>query len=412
MSAAKQLQLLVIMVQSFLSRAALIFLSTTLAVLTVACREEKQTTADDGKQQHALNNESAATPPTITAPLVSPTSSTRQRSEIEPSSFEQGLDKATSAFSISQSAQSIEDWNLVASQFQEAIALLEAVPVNSPYFPNAQTKILEFQRQLKYAQKQATRPINPKVEAEPQRIVVVAPQPSLTPKITLIPQTLECGERNLSQCPRQTPCTGGGSLTRSERRKLPIKLLLARKCPSRETLGELPPIAALPPPDLNQPQVFVTPIKRRVGGTPIIEVIFNGNQQFEMILDTGASGTVITQKMADALGVMPVGKAKANTASSKAVEFPIGYVDSMEVGGARVNQVAVAIAGADLETGLLGHDFFGDYDLTIKRDVVEFRPQSHLQVNSVGTGKAVPNSNSRNAQETRGSREQGAGSRE
>jgi len=379
------------MVQSFLSRAALIFLSTTLAVLAVACREQKQTTANDGKQQHALNNKSAAPPATITAPLVSPTSSTGQPSEIEPSSFEQGLDKATSAFSISQSAQSIEDWNLVASQFQEAIALLEAVPVNSPYFPNAQTKILEFQRQLKYAQKQATRPINPKAEAEPKRIVAVVPQPSLAPKITLRPQTLECGEKNLSQCPRQTLCTLG-SFTRSERRKLPLRLLLARKCSHRGALEELPPITALPPPDFNQPQVFVAPIKRRVGGTPIIEVIFNGNQQFEMILDTGASGTVITQKMADSLGVMPVGKAKANTASSKAVEFPIGYVDSMEVGGARVNQVAVAIAGSDLETGLLGHDFFGDYDLTIKRDVVEFRPQSHLQVNSVGTGQAVPNS--------------------
>ncbi len=381
MGAAKQVQLLVIMVQSFLSRAALIFLSTTLAVLTVGCREEKQPTADGGKQQHALNNRGAETPATITAPLVSPTSSTRQRSEIEPSSFEQGLDKATSAFSISQSAQSIEDWNLVASQFQEAIALLEAVPVNSPYFPNAQTKILEFQRQLKYAQKQANRPISPKVEAEPTRIVAVAPQSSLAP------QALECGEKYLGQCLRQTLCTGGGSLTRSERQKLQIKFLLAHKCPSGGTLE-------LTPPDLNQPQVFVTPIKRRVGGTPIIEVIFNGSQQFEMILDTGASGTVITQKMADALGVMPVGKAKANTASSKAVEFPIGYVDSIEVGGARVNQVAVAIAGSGLETGLLGHDFFGDYDLTIKRDVVEFRPQSHSQINSIGTGQAVPNSNS------------------
>ena len=64
----------------------------------------------------------------------------------------------------------------------------------------------------------------------------------------------------------------------------------------------------------------------------------------------------------------------------EAVEFPVGYVDSMEVGGVMVNKVPVAIAGTELETGLLGHDFFGNYDVTIKRNVVEFRPQSYSQI--------------------------------
>jgi predicted aspartyl protease len=123
----------------------------------------------------------------------------------------------------------------------------------------------------------------------------------------------------------------------------------------------------------------VAPIKRRIGGTPVIDVTFNGNKQFEMILDTGASGTVITQAMADALGIIPVAKAKANTASAKAVEFPVGYVDSMEAAGIVVRKVGVAIAGSELETGLLVHDFFGDYEITIKRDAIEFRPPSHHQ---------------------------------
>ena len=137
--------------------------------------------------------------------------------------------------------------------------------------------------------------------------------------------------------------------------------------------------------------VFIIPIKRRIGGTPIIQVTFNGQRQFDMIVDTGASGTVITQKMANELGVVPVGKAKANTASSKAVEFPVGYVDSMAVAGVMVNKVAVAIAGSELETGLLGHDFFGKYDVTIKRNVVEFRPQSNGEVNSLETESIAPN---------------------
>jgi hypothetical protein len=51
----------------------------------------------------------------------------------------------------------------------------------------------------------------------------------------------------------------------------------------------------------------------------------------------------------------------------------------------------VAIAGEELETGLLGHDFFGNYDVTIRRDVIEFSSQSRAQINSfVETPQVVP----------------------
>jgi predicted aspartyl protease len=372
------------MAQFFLSRAMLILLSATLATLAVACKEDRRPTVLSSKQQPALLDKTVANPTTTTvSPAVSPTSSIQQSSKLNPSSFEQGLDKATSAFSISQSAQSIEDWNLVASQFQEAIAFLKAVPANSPDFPHAQTKIAEFQHQLKYAQQQATRIFipQPQAQTDPKGVVVAVPQVLPKPKLTRRSSTPECGNfhvvQNLNKCSAREYCS----------------TVLAKKhnCVSLSRKDTQSSITVFPSSEqLNQQLVFVAPIKRHVGGTPIISVTFNGNQQFDMILDTGASGTVITQKMADALGVMPVGKAKANTASSKAVEFPIGYIDSMEVGGARVNQVAVAIAGSDLETGLLGHDFFGNYDLTIKRDVVEFRPQTKSPNSSIDIEPANP----------------------
>ncbi len=93
--------------------------------------------------------------------------------------------------------------------------------------------------------------------------------------------------------------------------------------------------------------VFIALIKRRVSGKPILELTFNGQQRFKMIVDTGASGMVITQEIAGALGVVPVGKAKANIVSSKAVEFPVSYLESMELGRMMVNKVPVAIASAD-----------------------------------------------------------------
>jgi len=123
-------------------------------------------------------------------------------------------------------------------------------------------------------------------------------------------------------------------------------------------------------PSVNQ-KVFQAKIKRRVGGTPVIDVVFNGNQTFEMIVDTGASGTLISQRMATALGVRPVRTVRAGIADGSVVEFPIGVVRSIRVGGAVIQNVEVAIA-KQMQIGLLGHDFFGNYDVKIKKDVVEF----------------------------------------
>ena len=137
-----------------------------------------------------------------------------------------------------------------------------------------------------------------------------------------------------------------------------------RRGPS--TPGTQPPAN----PSGNQ-KVFQAKIKRRAGGTPVIDVVFNGNKTFEMIVDTGASGTLITQRMATALGVKPVRTERAGIADGSVVEFPIGRVQSMGVGGALIKNVEVAIA-KQMEIGLLGHDFFGNYDVKIKKDVVEF----------------------------------------
>lgn len=334
-------QLILIMLPTFLSRTTLIFAFSALAVLNVACSEDKRNTTVGGNEQPVAIGDVASVQPTTTEPATpeaTPQPQSPQPSETEPSVFELALDKAVSAWSISQSAQSSDDWNLVASQYQDAIALMRKVERQTPEFGFAQSKITEYQRQIKYAKQKATP--RPAPIREPQKIVVVVPQAPTTPKLT-----------SSVSIPVQ-------------KQSLPPE---TQRASSAVVIPEQP--------------VFTAPIKRRAGGTPIVEVTFNGQHKFEMIVDTGASGTVITQEMANSLGIVPVGKAKANTASSRAVEFPVGYVDSMALGGVKVNRVPVAIAGTELETGLLGHDFFGNYDVTIKRNVVEFRPQLRSQIN-------------------------------
>ncbi|HBQ98276.1 MULTISPECIES: retropepsin-like aspartic protease [unclassified Roseofilum] len=123
------------------------------------------------------------------------------------------------------------------------------------------------------------------------------------------------------------------------------------------------------------PGVFQARIKRRLGGIPVIEVTFNDRHSFEMIVDTGASGTLITQEMAQKLQIEPVDSVTSTIADGSRVTFPLGYVKSIAVHGAVVRDIPVAIAPR-MAIGLLGHDFFGNYDVQIKQNVVEFRPRS------------------------------------
>ncbi|WGV25168.1 retropepsin-like aspartic protease family protein [Halotia branconii] len=121
-------------------------------------------------------------------------------------------------------------------------------------------------------------------------------------------------------------------------------------------------------------RVFRVPIKRRLGGTPIIDVTFNDKQTFEMIVDTGASGTLITLGMASTLKLEPTGLMKAQIADGSQVQFSTSKVNSIAVGGVIANNLEVAIA-PKAGIGLLGHDFFGNYNLTILEREVEFHPR-------------------------------------
>lgn len=233
--------------------------------------------------------------------------------------YKLAIDKADSAQNISQSAQSQDDWNLVVSRWQQAIQLMKSVPSSSPYRALVQSKLTEYQRSLAFAQKQVARANSNEAALDAGALLDNAPVSTVT---TTKPEVITSANN--------TPSPGSG-------------------------------------------RIFRARIKRREGGTPVIDVMFNGNHTYEMIVDTGASGTVITAEMASEMGLRMIGKAKVDTASDRDVEVPLAFVNSISVGGAVAKGVVVAIGNSALDVGLLGHDFFGDYDVTVRRDVVEFR---------------------------------------
>lgn len=230
--------------------------------------------------------------------------------------YEKAMDVADSAQLLNESAVSVEDWQLSLSRWQEAIALLRQIPRNSPLYAIAKPKIAEYQRNFSAAKQKSPNP-----------------RSNVLPGITL------------SATPEASPQTDDDA-----------------PAPEQKTTLKT----------TKKQQVFKVPIKSRSGQTPVIDVTFNGGQVFPMIVDTGASGTVITPEMAQSLGVISEGEISANTASDKDVKFSTTTVESISVGGAVAKKVRVAVGGEDLEMGLLGQDFFGKYDVIIRQDVVEF----------------------------------------
>jgi predicted aspartyl protease len=214
--------------------------------------------------------------------------------------YREALDRADSARSISQSAQTPEDWDLTMSRWEQAIETLENVPegdVNRKYVPQ---RLAEFNRGLAIAQAKA-KGFDLPLEVEP---------------VIYADRAIDRGQKLQS-----------ASTQRSYR----------------------------------------VPIKYRRSKIPVIDVTFNGKYVFEMMVDTGASGTMITPEIAKATKMKVLGSTTILTAAGKA-EAEVGMINSITVGGDSIYDVPVTVG----PTGLLGHDFFKDCELTIRRDVVEF----------------------------------------
>ena len=256
---------------------------------SVACSSDTPETSSS-PQVRPVAKAQASPSLTPQRPPKQATLPTPAKSTPEPDkNYDQAIDVATGAVTITKSAVSRDDWSLVASQWQQAIQLLKAVPKTSSNHPKAQKKLNQYQNFLADAKQRAT------------------------------------------------------------------------------------PIAKKPTQGDANPQFFAVPIIGRNGGTPIVEVFFEGNQKFEMLFDTGASGTLITQHMAKSLRLKPVGVTVVRIADGSAVALPFTFLNSIEIDGRLKRKLEVAIAPPAMPIGLLGQDFFEGYDITIKEDVIEFR---------------------------------------
>ncbi|MEG4405174.1 tetratricopeptide repeat protein [Microcoleus sp. MON2_D5] len=126
--------------------------------------------------------------------------------------------------------------------------------------------------------------------------------------------------------------------------------------------------------------IIRVPIKYRWGGVPIVEVVLNNGCAFtfDLLLDTGASRTLITKQMAELLKIVPSGTCQSMIADGSVVTFDLGWVQSLAVQTAVVCNIQIAIGDNRITYGLLGQDFIARYNVRILENQVEFHTRSSL----------------------------------
>jgi predicted aspartyl protease len=254
----------------------------------------------------ACTVEQTTTPPPKPVPVAAtPKAATKPSPAAKDENYQSALDSAASAKSISQSAQSPEDWQLVVSRWTQAIAHLKKVSKTDKNYKAANQKLASFEEKRSQAQAKADGIGKEKIA------------------------TLDAGVAV------DRPLTEAEIATNYE----------------------------------NTKRVYQIPIKYRKSRIPVIDVTFNGGQTYEMMVDTGASGTLITSEMAQNLGGEVLGVAKVGTASGVA-RMQVIEVRSISVAGRTIRDVPVTVG--PLDVGLLGHDFFGECNITIKQNMIEF----------------------------------------
>ena len=88
----------------------------------------------------------------ITRPVVSVQA---QRNCVKVDPFAKAIDRARSAATLAQSAQSAKEWDLVTLQWLEAIASMQAVGLDNPRRAYAQKKVAEYSQNLAVARQKA-----------------------------------------------------------------------------------------------------------------------------------------------------------------------------------------------------------------------------------------------------------------
>lgn len=104
----------------------------------------------------------------------------------------------------------------------------------------------------------------------------------------------------------------------------------------------------------------------------VVPVTINDHGPYKFLLDTGASNTVLSVAVADTLGV-PAGRSGTLFTAGGNLPVTVRSINTLQVGGARLENVEIAVANFDLiknlnVDGILGSDYLRRFKVSIDYD--------------------------------------------
>ncbi len=134
-------------------------------------------------------NPPPTTEPTPAIPAPDPAASPSSANPSGLTPLQVALQRADSAVDLGQTAQSVDDWKLVASRWQQSIQLLQAIPDSSLSYQSAQQKIAEYQNYLAVAQRKANQLV---VSTAPLAVASIKNSPSPAASPAAVANPLSC----------------------------------------------------------------------------------------------------------------------------------------------------------------------------------------------------------------------------
>lgn len=100
-----------------------------------------------------------------------------------------------------------------------------------------------------------------------------------------------------------------------------------------------------------------------------VPVIVNGQGPYKFLLDTGASNTILSLRVAEALGV-PAGRPYTLASAGGDIHVTVRQIETLEIGEARLEKIDIAVANFGLldsqeVDGILGGDFLRRFTISI-----------------------------------------------